>query len=65
MNFRGRDIISIKDFEKKEINYILNYAKKMIPYAKGEGNTDILKGKILFVLQNYLSEDGQTISVIV
>jgi aspartate carbamoyltransferase catalytic subunit len=47
MNFRGRDIISIKDFSKKEINYILNYAKDMVPYAEGSSCTDILKGKVL------------------
>ena len=47
MNFKGKDIISIKDFSKKEIDYILEYAKKMIPYAKGEKYTDALKGKIL------------------
>jgi aspartate carbamoyltransferase catalytic subunit len=47
MNFTGIDIISIKDFSKKEINYIIEYAKKMIPYAKGEKYKDILKGKVL------------------
>ena len=47
MDFEGKDIISIKDFSKKEINYILEYAKKMVPYAKGEKYTDILKGKVL------------------
>ncbi len=47
MGFRGRDIISIKDFSKREINYILNYARKMVSYAKGEGYIEILKGKVL------------------
>jgi aspartate carbamoyltransferase catalytic subunit len=47
MNFAGKDIISIKDFSKKEINYVLEYAKKMVPYAKGEKYTNILKGKVL------------------
>ena len=47
MNFSGRDIISIKDFSKEEINYILNYSKKMVPYAKGEGQIEKLKGKVL------------------
>jgi len=50
MNFQGKDVISIKDFSKKEINYVLNYAKKMMPYAKGEKNTDLLNGKILSTL---------------
>lgn len=47
MNLKGKDIISIKDFSKKEISYILNYGKRMVPYAKGEKYTDILKGKVL------------------
>ena len=47
MDFTGKDIISIKDFSKSEINHILQYAKNMIPYAKGEKTTTILKGKIL------------------
>jgi len=47
MNFKGKDIISIKDFSKKDINQILSYAKKMLPYAKGEKTTEIMKGKVL------------------
>ena len=50
MNFQGKDIISIKDFSKKEINYILNYGKKLIPYAKGEKFKNVLKGKVLSTL---------------
>jgi len=47
MDFKNRDVISIKDFSKKEINDTLSYAKKMVPYAKGEKYTNILKEKIL------------------
>ena len=47
MNFAGRDIISIKDFSKKDIDFIINYAKKMLPYAKGEKQTKLLEGKVL------------------
>ncbi len=47
MNFKGKDIISIKDFSRVEINYILDYAKKMLPYANGEKHKNILGGKIL------------------
>ena len=50
MDFKDRDVISIKDFSKEEIIYILDYAKKMIPYAKGLKHTDILKEKILSTL---------------
>ena len=45
LEFQGRDITSIEDFNREEINYILNTAKTMEPLAaKG---SDILKGKIL------------------
>ena len=47
MNFKEKDIISIKDFSKNEINYVLNFSKKMIPYAKGEKNINILNGNVL------------------
>ena len=47
MNFEGKDIISIKDFSKKEINYILECAKKMVPYASGEKYKNIFGGKVL------------------
>ncbi|MEM3536552.1 MAG: aspartate carbamoyltransferase [Candidatus Bathyarchaeia archaeon] len=48
MNFEGRDIISIKDFSREEIDYILNTAKTMEPLAsKG---SEILRGKILATL---------------
>lgn len=50
MNFKHRDIISIKDFSKEEIEFILDYSKHMIPYAKGEKHTDFLKQKILATL---------------
>jgi len=47
MDFKGKDIISIRDFSKKELDFILSYAKTMIPYAKGEKTTNILQGKVL------------------
>jgi len=47
MNFKGKDIISIKDFSKKEINHILSYAQEMVPYALGEKYKNILNGKVL------------------
>jgi aspartate carbamoyltransferase catalytic subunit len=50
MIFKEKDIISIKDFSKKEINYILDYAEEMISYAKGEKYKDLLKGKVLSTL---------------
>ncbi|HJX02864.1 MAG TPA: aspartate carbamoyltransferase [Candidatus Bathyarchaeia archaeon] len=48
MEFEDRDIISIKDFSREEINYIFKIAKSMEPFAaKG---SDMLKGKILATL---------------
>lgn len=48
MKFEKRDIISIKDFTREEIDYILNIANAMEPLAKS--GSDILKGKILATL---------------
>jgi len=50
MKFNQRDIISIKDFSKEEIEYILEYAKRMIPYATGEKHTTHLSQQILATL---------------
>ncbi|MGA2767316.1 MAG: aspartate carbamoyltransferase [Candidatus Bathyarchaeia archaeon] len=48
MEFKGRDIISIKDFSREEINYIFKTAKTMEPLAlKG---SQMLRGKILATL---------------
>jgi aspartate carbamoyltransferase catalytic subunit len=48
LEFEGRDIISIKDFSREEIDYMLRVAKTMEPVAtKG---SDMLKGKILATL---------------
>ncbi|MCD6108729.1 MAG: aspartate carbamoyltransferase [Thermoplasmata archaeon] len=47
MEFRNRDIISIKDFSKEEILHIIKTAKKFIPFAEGKKYSDALRGKIL------------------
>jgi aspartate carbamoyltransferase catalytic subunit len=48
LEFEGRDIISIKDFTREEIDYILKIAQAMEPIAtKG---SDMLRGKILATL---------------
>ena len=48
LKFEGRDIISVKDFSRKEIDYVLKIAQAMEPIAaKG---SDMLKGKILATL---------------
>ena len=48
LEFKGRDIVSIKDFSRKEINYLLNRSQAMEPIARK--GSDILKGKILATL---------------
>jgi aspartate carbamoyltransferase catalytic subunit len=48
LEFEGRDIISIKDFSRDEIDYIMKIARAMEPMAtKG---SDMLRGKILATL---------------
>ncbi len=48
MEFKGRDIISIKDFTREEIDYVLEIAQAMEPLAKTGSN--MLRGKILATL---------------
>ncbi len=48
MQFKGRDIVSIKDFTREEIDYILKTAAAMEPIAKS--GSDMLHGKILATL---------------
>jgi len=48
MEFKGRDIISIKDFSRKEIDYILGIASAMEPIA--QSRSTMLQGKILATL---------------
>jgi aspartate carbamoyltransferase catalytic subunit len=48
MQFLNRDVISIQDFTKQEINHILQVSHNIEPQAKTGANT--LKGKILATL---------------
>ncbi len=47
MNFKGRDIVSIKDFTKEEIIHILDTAEKMLPIARGDEKSELLHGYIM------------------
>ena len=47
MNFRGRDIVSIKDLKKEEILHILDVARDMVPIAEGNRKSDLLEGKLM------------------
>lgn len=48
MKFKGRDIISIKDFTREEIDYVLKMAAAMEPIA--QSGSDMLQRKILATL---------------
>jgi len=48
LEFKGRDIISIKDFTREEIDYILKITEAMEPVAKS--GSDMLRGKTLATL---------------
>jgi len=48
LEFKGRDIISIKDFTREEIDYVLKIASAMEPIAKS--GSDMLHGKTLATL---------------
>lgn len=48
MEFKGRDIISLKDFSREEIDYVLEMTRTMEPVAKA--GSDLLRGKILATL---------------
>ncbi|HEV2316635.1 MAG TPA: aspartate carbamoyltransferase [Thermoplasmata archaeon] len=47
MGLKGRDVISIRDLSRDEIDEILVAARRMIPYAEGKKASDLLAGKIL------------------
>ncbi len=46
-SFLGRDVVSMNDFSRKDVEYILDVAEKMIPYAKGEKKDRKMQGKII------------------
>ena len=48
--FQGRDIVSIRDFTKNEIEYIMDTAKNFLPLATGEKYSTPLIGKVLATL---------------
>lgn len=45
MDFKGRDIINIKDFSRKELDHILSVSEKMLPLSKK--GSELCRGKIL------------------
>ncbi len=48
--FKGRDIVSIKELSREDMEIIFEVAREMVPIARGERNSDLLQGKILATL---------------
>jgi aspartate carbamoyltransferase catalytic subunit len=47
MSLKGRDVITIRDLSRDEIDETLAAARRLIPYAEGSKSSRILDGKIL------------------
>jgi aspartate carbamoyltransferase catalytic subunit len=47
MGLKGRDLISIRDLSREEIDEILAAGKRMIPYARGDKQSSALEDQIL------------------
>ncbi len=50
MSFKNRNVISMKDFSRKEIDHVLDTAEKLEPVARGEERSRLLDGKIIALL---------------
>jgi len=46
-SFAGRDILSLKEFERNEFDHVFEIARQMEPIARGRKNVDMLKEKTL------------------
>jgi len=46
-SFMGRDILSLKDFERQEFLHVMKIAEQMEPIARSRRNSDMLKEKTL------------------
>ncbi len=46
-SFLGRDILSLKDFERADFERVFETCDELAPIAKGRRNTDLLKDKTL------------------
>jgi len=46
-SFMGRDILSLKDFERNEFFHVFEVAKELEPIAKSRRNSDLLREKTL------------------
>ncbi len=46
-SFLGRDILSLKDFERNEFFHVFEVAKELEPIAKSRRNSDLLREKTM------------------
>jgi aspartate carbamoyltransferase catalytic subunit len=46
-SFQGRDILSLKDFERHEFFHVFDVAERFKPYARERRNTDLLSHKTM------------------
>jgi aspartate carbamoyltransferase catalytic subunit len=46
-DFKGMDVVSIRDFSREQIEHVLKLADKMVPIAKGEERSVLLEGHVL------------------
>ena len=47
MGLKGRDVISIRDLSRSEIEEVLRSAKRMIPYAEGTKTSHLLEDRLV------------------
>lgn len=47
MEFKGADVITVKTLERSDIERVLQVAKAIEPYSRGEKITDVLRGRVL------------------
>lgn len=47
MGLKGRDVISIRDLSRNDIETVLRASRKHIPVAEGKGKSTLLDGKLL------------------
>ena len=47
MDFRGTNILSIDQFERADVECLFDVADRLVPYARRERCTDVLRGAIL------------------
>ena len=55
-SFAGRDILSLKDFERNEFEHVFQVADRLEPIARERSNSDLLSHKTL-VTAFYLLKD--------